>query len=144
MFVWMIFSISDNGVSANGTGISWDAPTLFTAHQHYQTEGRGGEVPRIPISRVFASSSILANPVSLSSGLETSIATTLVSTLYLAATCQFHMEWTRGEGKLTNLISNFLSSSFPSSNKHNIESLLSKLLGELGSDTGSSTSDYSP
>ena len=81
----MIFSISDSGVSANGTGISWDAPTLFTAHQHYQTEGRGGDIPRIPISRVFANSSILTNPVSLSSGLETSIATTLVSTLYLAA-----------------------------------------------------------
>jgi hypothetical protein len=32
ILVWMIFSISDNGVSANGTGISWDAPTLFTAH----------------------------------------------------------------------------------------------------------------
>jgi hypothetical protein len=60
MFVWMIFSISDNGVSANGTGISWDAPTLFTDHQH-------------------------CKPVSRSSGLETSIATTLVSTLYLEA-----------------------------------------------------------
>jgi len=85
IFVWMIFSISDSGVSANGTGISWDAPTLFTAHQHYQTGGMGGDIPRIPISRVFASSSNLANPVCLSSGLETSIATTLVSTLYLAA-----------------------------------------------------------
>jgi hypothetical protein len=107
-------------------------------------EGRGGEVPRIPMSRVFASSSILANPVSLSSGLETSIAITLVSTLYLAATCQFHMEWTREEGKLTNLISNLLSSTLPPSDKHNIESLLGKLLREFGSDTGSSSCDYSP
>jgi len=142
IFVWMIFSISDSGVSANGTGISWDAPTLFTARQRCNLEV--GDVPRIPISRVFASSSILANPVSLSSGLDTSIATTLVSTLYLAATCQFHLEWTRGQRELTNLISNLLSSTLPPSNEHNIESLLGELLGELGSDTGSSSSDDSP
>lgn len=43
------------------------------------------DLPSIPISRVFVSSSILAKPVSRSSGFDTSIATTLVSTLYLAA-----------------------------------------------------------
>ena len=106
--------------------------------------GRGEDVPRIPISRVFASSSILANPVSLSSDLETSIATTLVSTLYLAATCQFHLECTRGEVELTNLISNLLSRSFPPPNQDNIEALLGELLRELGSDTASCSSDDSP
>ena len=41
IFVWMIFSISDSGVSANGTGISWDAPTLFTAYENCKYGGKG-------------------------------------------------------------------------------------------------------
>lgn len=44
MFVWMIFSISERGVSANGTGISWDAPTLFTICQPCSLTVRDEEV----------------------------------------------------------------------------------------------------
>jgi len=93
---------------------------------------------------VFASSSILANPVSRSSGSETSMATTLVSTLYLAANYQVLMLYLCKKEGRTNFISDLLSCAFPPSNQNDIETLLGKLLRELSSDTSSSSSDHGP
>lgn len=88
ILVCMMLSISARGVSANGTGISWEAPTLFTKGQNSSVQSANLtwiNVPRVPTSRVLQSVSTWAKPVSLASDFDISIATTLVSTLNFEA-----------------------------------------------------------